>query len=345
MGLEVSIKKKTGDFTLDVSFNCEDQVTSLLGASGSGKSMTLKCIAGIETPDEGRIVLNGRELFDSGKKINLIPQERKVGYMFQDYALFPNMTVRQNIEIACESKSESISYIDRFQLSDIADLYPSQLSGGQKQRTAMARMLAAKPDMLMLDEPFAALDSHLKWQIENEVKKILREEKKPALFVSHDRDEVYRLSEHAGIIVNGKMKGVSDTRELFRNPRTRSAAAVTGCKNVTRAVKTDEFKVSAPDWGMEFELASPVPFTEGYIGIRAHSFEMVDSGYGDRNCLNIKFSEISEEPFEWNVSFKTDESAEWIQWKISKDMFRQCEEIIPEKLWVKPENIMLLQDD
>ena len=175
MAIDVEIKKKTGNFCLEVKFCAEEEIFALLGASGCGKSMTLKCIAGIETPDEGHIILNGRVLFDSEKKINIIPQKRKVGYMFQDYALFPNMTVEKNI-MAGMGKHPSVeivqNYIERFQLNGLENRLPAQLSGGQKQRVALARMMAAEPEILLLDEPLSALDSYLKWQMEEELMKI-----------------------------------------------------------------------------------------------------------------------------------------------------------------------------
>ena len=139
MAIEVAIKKKIGNFCLDVAFSAGEEMFALLGASGCGKSMTLKCIAGIETPDEGKIILNGRTLFDSEKKINLIPQKRKVGYMFQDYALFPNMTVEKNIMAGMGRKPQKEiveDYIRRFRLEGLEHPLPRQLSGGQKQRVA-----------------------------------------------------------------------------------------------------------------------------------------------------------------------------------------------------------------
>ena len=176
MKLQVQIKKKLGTFHLDAAFETEEGVFAILGASGCGKSMTLKCIAGIETPDEGKIVLDGKILFDSQKHINLPPQKRKFGYMFQDYALFPNMMVQQNIMAGMGKKPDKavvVEYINRFQLSGVENLYPSQLFGGQKQRVAMARMLAAKPDVILLDEPFSALDSYLRWEVEQQMREIL----------------------------------------------------------------------------------------------------------------------------------------------------------------------------
>lgn len=340
MKLEVDIKKKIGSFELAVSFSCNNTVTAVLGESGCGKSMTLKCIAGIETPDEGRIVLDKRVLFDSKQKVNLPPQQRKIGYMFQDYALFPNMTVRENIEIAQNGKPVEESVLERFNISDIRDLYPAQLSGGQKQRTAMARMLAANPDVVLLDEPFSALDSHMRWKMEQEVKQILHAENKPAVFVSHDRDEVYRLSEYAGVMIAGKMRNVVNTRKLFENPGSREAAVITGCKNISKAVKIDDYKVVATDWGIELVTNCEVSFEEAYVGIRAHSFSMNENE--NSSYIEVIDPQISEEPFEWTITFKANKEADLLQWKVSKDVIDDPKEGLPDRLWISPDKIMVL---
>lgn len=196
MSIEVDIKKRFGDFKLDISFKADNEIVALWGASGVGKSTTLKCIAGIEKPDEGRIVLDGNVLFDSQKKINVKTQLRKVGYMFQDYALFPNMTVYQNIAITGADKVHVDEYIQKFKLEGLEKLYPYQLSGGQKQRTAMARMLITNPSLVMFDEPFNALDSELKKELRTEVKEILKSTNRTTIIVSHDMDEVRFFTEN-----------------------------------------------------------------------------------------------------------------------------------------------------
>ena len=180
MSLQAIIKKRFSGFSLDVSLNTDGGVMGILGASGSGKSMTLKCIAGIETPDEGRIVLNGRVLFDSEKHINLPPQKRKVGYLFQNYALFPNMTVETNIAAGLsgskEEKQEAVArMICLFKLEGLEKRYPSQLSGGQQQRVALARTLAQNPKIILADEPVAALDPVTAKQVMSDFKKINQE--------------------------------------------------------------------------------------------------------------------------------------------------------------------------
>jgi len=196
--LEVQIYKKLAEFDLDVSFQVDDNILGFMGASGSGKSMTLKCIAGIETPDQGRIVLNGRVLFDSEKKINVLIQKRNVGYMFQNYALFPNMNVYENISVGLRArKVKDVDIVvqkvmQQFRIFELASRYPKQLSGGQRQRVALARLMAYEPDVLLLDEPFSALDEDLKKDLLQELKSELQISK-PVIFVSHDKEEVNEL--------------------------------------------------------------------------------------------------------------------------------------------------------
>ena len=196
--LEVQIYKKLAEFDLDASFQVDDNILGLMGASGSGKSMTLKCIAGIETPDQGRIVLNNRVLFDSEKKINVPIQKRNVGYMFQSYALFPNMNVYENISVGLRArKVKDVDIVvqkvmQQFRIFELASRYPKQLSGGQRQRVALARLMAYEPDVLLLDEPFSALDEDLKEDLLQELKSELQISK-PVIFVSHDKEEVNKL--------------------------------------------------------------------------------------------------------------------------------------------------------
>lgn len=196
--LEVQIYKKLAEFDLDVSFQVDDNILGFMGASGSGKSMTLKCIAGIETPDQGRIVLNNRVLFDSEKKINVPIQKRNVGYMFQSYALFPNMNVYENISVGLRArKVKDVDIVvqkvmQQFRIFELASRYPKQLSGGQRQRVALARLMAYEPDVLLLDEPFSALDEDLKEDLLQELKSELQISK-PVIFVSHDKEEVNYL--------------------------------------------------------------------------------------------------------------------------------------------------------
>lgn len=208
--LEVQIYKKLAEFDLDVFFQVNDNILGLMGASGSGKSMTLKCIAGIETPDQGRIVLNDRVLFDSEKKINVPIQKRNVGYMFQSYALFPNMNVYENISVGLRArKVKDVDIVaqkvmKQFQISELASRYSKQLSGGQRQRVALARLMAYEPDVLLLDEPFSALDEDLKEDLLRELKSELQISK-PVIFVSHNKEEVNELCDFKYKIKQGEI--------------------------------------------------------------------------------------------------------------------------------------------
>lgn len=208
--LEVQIYKKLAEFDLDVSFQVNDNILGLMGASGSGKSMTLKCIAGIEMPDQGRIVLNDRVLFDSEKKINVPIQKRNVGYMFQSYALFPNMNVYENISVGLRARMVkdvdivAQKVMKQFKISELASRYPKQLSGGQKQRVALARLMAYEPDVLLLDEPFSALDEDLKEDLLRELKSELQISK-PVIFVSHNKEEVNELCDFKYKIKQGEI--------------------------------------------------------------------------------------------------------------------------------------------
>lgn len=302
MSLSVNIEKKMGNFLLKISFEAKQEVLAILGASGCGKSMTLKCIAGIETPDKGTIVLNDKVLFDSEKKINLPPQQRKVGYLFQQYALFPNMTVEQNIACGVRDKNERESrvkeIISAMNLKGLEKKKPHQLSGGQQQRTALARVLVNEPEVILLDEPFSALDSFLRFRLEREVQEIIRKFGKTVLLVSHDRDEVFRLSDKIVTMQDGKIGTFGTKKEVFACPRTKNDAILTGCKNISAAVKVDETHIYAKDWDMLLK----VPYVSDnmkYAGIRMHDI-CVDFCETENQFERVVVDEI-ENPFSYTI--------------------------------------------
>ena len=259
MSLIVDIEKKMEGFELKSKFETGSGIMALLGASGCGKSVTLKCIAGIMTPDRGHIELDGRVLFDSEKKINLTPQERRVGYLFQNYALFPNMTVLQNIICGirdgskADKKALALDNIRRFQLEGLENKYPAQLSGGQQQRVALARILVSEPKAILLDEPFSALDSYLKFNLEFELDKLLSEFEGPVIWVSHDLGECYRNCSSVCVMEKGKTGDVTDMDTLLLHPGSGSAARITGCKNFLSAKRTDE-GVYLKEWDITLPL-------------------------------------------------------------------------------------------
>lgn len=267
MNLSVELHKRLGDFQLDVQFDAENERLALLGASGCGKSVTLKCIAGILAPDAGRIVLNQRVLFDSAANINFPPQKRRVGYLFQNYALFPHLTVRQNIAIAAQNSTVTAELLRRFQLENVAEQKPWQLSGGQQQRTALSRILASGPEAILLDEPFSALDSFLKYQLEWELAETLDAFPGTVLWVSHDQGEVFRNCPRICVLSQGKSEPVTSREELFRHPGTEAAARLSGCKNYAQA-QPDGKQLFLPQWNVHLQCDEMVSPDISTVGIR-----------------------------------------------------------------------------
>lgn len=308
MSVQVSIKKDFGSFVLDVDFEAENEILALLGASGCGKSMTLKCIAGIVRPDEGRIVVNGVTLFDSKERIDLSPQKRRVGLLFQNYALFPNRTVEQNIlpvlSLAGRGRNMKERFralIRQFHIEGLENHYPAQLSGGQQQRVALARIMASDPSILMLDEPLSALDSYLRWQLEEELGRMLTEFEGTTLYVSHNRDEVFRLCKTVCVMNAGRNEGVRSVPELFESPGTLASALLSGCKNYSRAERVDEHTVRALDWNCDFKCTARLPENMAYIGVRAHHISLCEGAVGE-NLLVCKILRVTQDVFSTIVS-------------------------------------------
>ena len=323
MSIAVNIKKNLGSFRLDVAFSQESGVLALLGGSGCGKSMTLRCIAGIETPDSGKIVLNGVTVYDSERKINLPPQQRQVGLLFQNYALFPNMTVEENILCGLREKRDKSEktallseYIRKFHLEGLEKHTPTQLSGGQKQRCALARMLIGRPGILMLDEPFSALDSYLRWELERELLSTLREYDGTVLFVSHDRDEVYRISDRIAVYQNGTIDVIGDKWELFRQPITCTAAILTGCKNVAEASYSEK-TVTVPQWGLTLPLpADGLPDGMTHLGIRAR--KMLPATAPGPRCFRYSVAEEIDGAFSDILMIRLEGGTDLMRWEITK---------------------------
>mgnify|MGYP000089136388 CR=1 FL=1 len=347
--VELEIKKKYEKFRLDVAFKSEKKRIGILGASGCGKSLTLKSIAGIERPEKGRIVIDGVTLFDAGKKIFLKPQKRKVGYLFQNYALFPNMTVEQNIGIGFtgnkEDKQKMVEQlIHHFQLDGLEKLYPSKLSGGQQQRTALARIMAYEPDVILLDEPFSALDVFLKDRLQQEMMELLSDYDGTVILVSHSRDEIYRFSEELLVIDDGKQICYGDTKAIFDRPEQVEAARLTGCKNIVQVKKLDEHSIEIPDWGTRLHLEQEIDAEITHIGLRAHEFIPV---WGERedNCIPVKEKGKAEFPFEWKYFLKGEtEESDDICWYVQKNLWDELtEKGIPDYLKLPEKEILLLK--
>ena len=236
--LKARIKRALPGFDLDVEFELNRELLAVLGPSGSGKTMTLQCIAGLTRPDEGRIELNGKVLFDSASGINLPPQRRKVGFVFQNYALFPHMTVSENVAYSIRhlTLSEVTEKVERLlnimNVSPLAGRYPKQLSAGQQQRVAIARALAPDPEVLLLDEPFSALDSQLKERLELELLALQREYRGSMLLVTHDLAEGYKLGSQIAIYQAGHIAQCDTRQKVFARPVNRTVARLTGVRNL-----------------------------------------------------------------------------------------------------------------
>ena len=326
MALQAEIHKKLGRFNLDMAFEAGDGTLALLGASGCGKSITLRCIAGVEKPDSGRIVLDGKVLYDSARGIDLKPQDRRVGLMFQHYALFPNMTVLQNVMCGARRggrgigrKAAAMEALESMGIADLAERLPRQLSGGQQQRTALARMLVSDPNVLLLDEPFSALDSHLRFRMEEEMRKVIRRFGRTVLLVSHDRDEVYRLADRVAVVKEGRVDRLDTRAAVFADPGSRTACALTGCKNISAICSMDGGRVFAADWGIPLKL-SPEPGIDA-LGLRMHA---ICPGEGE-NTFRCRVCDVIENPFSFTVMLRPLEAPENsvpIGWEMEKDLWR-----------------------
>ena len=314
MSLYVDIEKDLGSFKLKIKFEQEDGIVGLLGQSGCGKSMTLRCIAGIVKPDKGKIISNGKVFFDSEKKINLTPQQRNIGFLFQNYALFPHMSVKQNIQLGIEklSKEEkdeiTKKYLKKFRLEGFEDRYPWQLSGGQQQRIALARALCLNPDILILDEPFSALDYHLRSNMENELCEILKDFDGNVLFVTHDISEAYRISDDIIVFDNGLSLPKRTKNELFVHPSCMTEAVITGCKNISSCDIINTDTVFAKDWGFNCKIEKGVNENSKHIGIRAHHIKVVEDNSQDiedgENIFEMTVVKVIENSFTYNIHIK-----------------------------------------
>ena len=345
MALSVDIRKPLGDFHLEVRFDAGDEMLALLGASGCGKSVTLKCIAGILTPDEGHIELDGVTLYDSAARIDLPPQRRRVGYLFQQYALFPNMTVRQNIAAAVRDKSrrqtEVAEKLRQFQLEAVADQKPGQLSGGQQQRCALARILASEPKAILLDEPFSALDSYLKYQLELELSDLLRSFGGTALWVSHDRGEVFRNCRRVCLLENGRSAPVREMAQLMADPGTVSAARLSGCKNFAPVLPGPESgTVEVPCWGLRLRCAAPWRQGVTAMGIRANTIRPAGEG---ENLVPCRVERVVEDVFTVIVLLRPEGSrpdAPLLRMELPKEQWQKQDALA---VSLPPEQILLLE--
>ena len=306
MSLQLDIRKNFSGFHLDIQLDVGAETFGLLGSSGCGKSLTMRCIAGIETPDEGRIVVNDTVFFDSEAKVNLSPQQRKTALLFQNYMLFPNLTVEQNVGAGIDKKIDDAererlvqSELQRFDITPFAKRYPAQLSGGQQQRVALARMLAAQPGILMLDEPFSALDSHLKGVLEQSLVSLFDAFDGTILYVSHDIDEALRFCDHIAVVEDGHVMEIQAGRDLVRRPQSLAGIRLSGIKNAHACQKIGDKRIMCPHWGVQLETAEPVPDDVKAFGVRAFYIQRADEP--GPNTFRMRVDRISDSRFDRTV--------------------------------------------
>lgn len=356
--LEVEVRKPLANFALEISLRTGHKPLGLLGASGAGKSITLRLIAGVVKPESGRISLNGRVLFDSAQRIDVPAAERRVGVVFQDYALFPHLTVAENIAYALnkETRRERVvrtgQLLSALSILHIENRLPAQLSGGERQRVAIARCLAMNPQAIVFDEPFAALDPHLRRATEEQLRETLRSYVGAVIFVTHDMEEAFRFCSSLMVLDRGRIVASGPREQLFEDPRTTVAARLTGCKNIAAAAWVDTTHLRVETWGCTLTAEH----TEGrkitHAGYRSHHFRFEEEASGE-NVFPCWLVETSEAPHEMTLYLRLHEEPPTggkfhLQADLAKDAWmRLRERPQPWKIQLDPRRLLLLagEDD
>jgi molybdate transport system ATP-binding protein/molybdate transport system permease protein len=361
MALSVQIEKRLPGFSLDVSFEAGDAPVSVLGPSGAGKSMLLRCIAGIDRPDRGHIALGETALFDSARRVHLPARSRRIGMLFQHYALFPHRTVAENIAFGlhrlprAERQSRVAALLGRVHLAGLEDRYPRQLSGGEQQRVALARALATRPEALLLDEPLSALDTHLRGQVESELQETFRTFRRPSLLVTHNIEEAYRLGSQLMLLARGRVISFGPREEVFLRPPTREAARLTGCKNFSRARPVSATEVEALDWNCRLKIAplsSATKAPPAFAGIRAHhiDFASAPAGPDAENVFPCWPVRTSETPFRVTLFLHlhappSGDSPPHLQAEIYKEKWEKFRDLpLPWHVRLSPQALLLMPE-
>lgn len=341
------LRKKKGEkpsFSMHCSFDADSEFAVLFGCSGSGKTTALRCIAGLENPDAGAIRINDTLYFDSKKKVNLPPQKRKIGYMFQENALFPHMNVRQNIEFGLKGLS-SIEKNDQVNemlglvgIEELEFAYPDELSGGQKQKVALARALAPNPEVLLLDEPFSALDTVVRLKLRKELRTIQKKLGIPVIFITHDPVEAFTMADRMAVFDNGRVQQLGSPEEVFYHPKTRYVAELVGFSNLF-----DDAVVEGHGQGDEctFLWSLGTEITAPYIrrmagdrvswGIRPENIELVNNGSDgsvtsiqkedSKNLLDGVVRNFVNKGTSWIMSLKLKDSGAVLNVEVTNHIF------------------------
>jgi molybdate ABC transporter permease protein len=353
-GLVVNLQKQLPNFDLNLAFQVTESTLGILGGSGAGKSMLMRCLAGMETPTKGRIVLNGRILFDADRRINIPSRDRRIGFLVQNYALFPHMTVAQNIAFGLpkslsgrELRQRVAAQLEAVQLQAYGDRYPNQLSGGQQQRVALARALANEPELILLDEPFSALDTHLRSQMEQAMIARLRSFNGVSLFVTHNLEEAYRVCKDLLVLERGHALAYGSKYDIFEHPSSLGVAQLTGCKNISPATAIAEHEILATDWNVRLQVIESIPDRLAYVGIRAHQLQFIDHA-NQSNTFRCWLAATSETPHRMTVFLKFNTQPVHPQdYHVQAEVFKERWEILKQKpfpwyVYLEPLRLMLL---
>ena len=352
--LEIEAERRLENFILKVAFRVGQGAVGLLGPSGAGKSMTLRMIAGITRPDRGRIVLNGRVLFDSATKQCVPAAQRRIGVVFQDYALFPHLTVAENVAFGLRalSKKERDARVERelasLQIRELANWLPREISGGQRQRVAIARCMAINPDALLLDEPFAALDPHLRRQTEEQLRRTLADFSGTVVFVTHDLEEAFRFCTDLLVLDGGNVIASGPKHQLFEDPGTVAAARLTGCKNIVPAIAVAANRVNVPAWSCELVTTKAVDPNLKHVGYRSHQVRFLAEGNGD-NVFLCWLVSANEAPHEMTLylrlhAYPQPGDPAHLQADVPKELWRTLNtQPQPWSIMLDPSRILLLR--
>ncbi|RSD28988.1 sulfate/molybdate ABC transporter ATP-binding protein [Mesobacillus subterraneus] len=344
--LTVDISKTLKHFKLNASFEASKGITGIIGPSGCGKSVTLQCLSGLLTPDHGKILLNGKPLFQPDQRINLKAKDRKIGYVFQNYALFPHMTVEQNIEfglkglLTAEKKQKVSSMIEKVQLSGYEKHYPAQLSGGQQQRVALARTLVTEPDLLLLDEPFSALDHHVKHLLEQELMKILKENYEGiVLLVTHNMEEAYRLCDQIILYDQGQIIQAGRKEEIFEKPKNITSAKIIGCQNIIPVDSITETQCQVQGLTLKLEKQH-VTENISHIGIFSENIHFNEDNQS-LNAFPFKITDIVKGIHQTNLTVKTADAITLIA-SVPNEIVDQ---ILKKKMYlvIPPQHLLILE--
>ncbi len=358
--LEVKVKKSLPGFHLDVNFSIHQEILAILGPSGSGKTMTLQCIAGLLKPDTGYIKLNDKILLDTARKINMKPQFRRVGFVFQNYALFPHLNVRDNISYGIrhlpkQDITERVSeLLEKMHLSNLGHRYPRELSAGQQQRVALARAIAPKPEVLLLDEPFSALDSQVKERLELELINLQNFYKGNILFVTHDLTEGYKLSSKIAVYESGRVVQCDNKNKVIESPVNRTVARLTGVRNIMQGsiekITGTTVRVMVPELGVSLKIIKDntkrLAVNQSVtIGIRPEYIHIVDRP--GENTFKYKAERIVEgvsliNCFFYAVSEKA--RGHWVEVSLHKAHAPLIKKGHAYYVYLPPKNIIIIRD-